>query len=130
MMLTNNLVWLLIVSILLVQESNASCAEWKQLETTCGSYCFKVLRPVLDHTKALHIQVNDLKHQTEPLTKLKDPEKLTQERSDVYFKRLEQKLEQLRKMIVKQHGDFSGKLQSIERELEKIDVLEKKLDQI
>ncbi|XP_034473564.1 C-type lectin domain family 4 member K-like isoform X2 [Drosophila innubila] len=130
MVITNNLISLLIVVMLLLQQSSASCAEWKQLETTCSSYCFKVLRPVLDHTKALQGQVNDSKHQTESLTKLEDPEKLTQERADVYFKRLEQKLEELRKMIVKQHGDFSGKFQSIERELEKIDELEKKLDQI
>ncbi|KAL7739786.1 hypothetical protein ACLKA6_018032 [Drosophila palustris] len=70
----NSLIWLLI-TVLLVQESRATCAEWKQLESDCGSYCFKVLRPVLDHSRALQSQVNDFKHQTESLTKVECPEK-------------------------------------------------------
>ncbi|KAM8717717.1 hypothetical protein ACLKA7_004422 [Drosophila subpalustris] len=70
----NSLIWLLI-TVLLIQESRATCAEWKQLESTCGSYCFKVLRPVLDHTRALQSQVNDFKHQTESLNIVECPEK-------------------------------------------------------
>ncbi|XP_034473567.1 tetranectin-like protein isoform X2 [Drosophila innubila] len=119
MMLTNNLVWLLIVSILLVQESNASCAEWKQLETTCGSYCFKVLRPILDHTKALQSQVNDSKHQTECLMQPKRNEDLSGK-----FHNITREIDNLNQKL-----DYLAKTENVEQLQNRLDALEKKLDQ-
>lgn len=31
-----------------------SCEDDKEIESYCGSYCFKSIRPILDHTKYMH----------------------------------------------------------------------------
>ncbi|XP_034473792.1 C-type lectin 37Db-like [Drosophila innubila] len=36
-----------------------SCLESKQLEENCSSYCFKILRPVLDHAASLQNHINN-----------------------------------------------------------------------
>ncbi|KAH8377388.1 hypothetical protein KR093_005199, partial [Drosophila rubida] len=63
-----------------------NCQELKELESTCGNYCFKAMKPVLDHTKYLQSQVN---HQMESLTEPEHLRKLV----DVW---IEHKLENLR----------------------------------
>lgn len=98
------------------------------------------MKPVLDHTKGLQSQINQFKRQTDSLTNLENPDKCTQEKSDVNYKILEQKLDDLRRIIeitllkqmesnINQNMNFSPKFQSIERELDKTYMLGKKVDQ-
>ncbi|XP_034473562.1 uncharacterized protein LOC117780970 [Drosophila innubila] len=109
----NKIIWLLI-SMVLVQESKTSCAEWKQPETNC---------------------VNDFANQTNSLAKYDNPEKLVQEKLDVFDKRMED----IRRMIelallsqteqnIKRNVDFLESLQNVEHQLEKIKVQEAQWD--
>ncbi|XP_034473571.1 C-type lectin 37Db-like [Drosophila innubila] len=54
----NILIWILI-SVIVVQASKENCKESSQLESSCGSYCFKVVRPILDHAKMLQSRVEN-----------------------------------------------------------------------
>lgn len=49
----------LLISIAAIQGNPESCQNSRELETNSGNYCFKVVRPVLDHTKALQSQLDD-----------------------------------------------------------------------
>ncbi|XP_034473559.1 low affinity immunoglobulin epsilon Fc receptor-like [Drosophila innubila] len=131
----NRFIWLL-VSMLLVQESKASCAEWKQLELNCGSYCFRVLLPVLDHVKDLQSQVNVFKNQSVSIKKLEYSKKFIQDEIDAYDKKMEDQrgmielaLLNYTKSNIKLNPNFLEQIQKIEHQLEKIEVLDTKLNQ-
>ncbi|KAH8263444.1 hypothetical protein KR044_009200, partial [Drosophila immigrans] len=62
----------------------------------CGNYCFKAIKPMLDYTRNLHNQINEVQHQSEYLAKLETREKLIDDKFDVLGKEIDQKLENLR----------------------------------
>ncbi|KAH8263442.1 hypothetical protein KR044_009198, partial [Drosophila immigrans] len=96
-----------------------SCQESKQLESSCGNYCFQAIKPMLDHTKYLQSQVNDFNYQTENLAK---PENL-QKFLDVW---IEEKLKTfwtatektLLKQLKSQDEKVDKKLQDVKKLLE------------
>ncbi|XP_030555623.1 C-type lectin 37Da-like [Drosophila novamexicana] len=72
-----------------------SCEELRQLESTCGRYCFKVVKPILEHTRALQKQVdlNETRQKSESINKLENIERLLHEKFDRLEKQTKQNLE-------------------------------------
>ncbi|XP_034098512.2 accessory gland protein Acp29AB-like [Drosophila albomicans] len=69
----NNL-FSILIALLAVQKSNANCEESRELESTCGKYCFKVVKPFLDHMKMCQSRADDIedKRQSNTLENLTD----------------------------------------------------------
>ncbi|KAL7739788.1 hypothetical protein ACLKA6_018034 [Drosophila palustris] len=99
----NSLICVL-VSVLSVQGSKENCEESRQLESSCGSYCFKVVRPILDHTKMLQSRVenDDVFEKKVTREKLENIERLLQQHNvqlKAHENRIQQQEGQIREMM-------------------------------
>ncbi|KAH8377053.1 hypothetical protein KR093_003181, partial [Drosophila rubida] len=84
----------------------------------CGRYCFKALRPILDHTKSLQSEVHHLKHESENVCEFKESEKRIERKLDLQEKNMEQKLNALVNQIKSQDEKVEQKLQAIHKLIE------------
>ncbi|XP_060660369.1 C-type lectin 37Db-like [Drosophila nasuta] len=50
----------ILIAVLAVQKCQANCQELRELESTCGRYCFKSLHPILEHTRVLQSRISYL----------------------------------------------------------------------
>ncbi|XP_062141804.1 uncharacterized protein LOC133849723 [Drosophila sulfurigaster albostrigata] len=102
-----------------------NCQESKELESTCGNYCFKAIKPVLDHTKYLQSQTQHL-NEPDNLKKLVDTwieQKLDNLRAAAeadllkHFKlqdeKVDQKLQNLQKLIEERKQKVGPSFQKI-----------------
>ncbi|XP_062131315.1 accessory gland protein Acp29AB-like [Drosophila sulfurigaster albostrigata] len=69
----NNL-FSILITLLAVQKCNANCEESRELESACGKYCFKVVKPFLDYMKILQSRADEIedKRQSNTLENLTD----------------------------------------------------------
>ncbi|KAH8377052.1 hypothetical protein KR093_003182, partial [Drosophila rubida] len=95
-----------------------SCEESNELHLLCGRYCFKALRPILDHTKSLQSEVHHLKHESENVCEFKESEKRIERKLDLQEKNMEQKLNALVNQIKSQDEKVEQKLQAIHKLIE------------
>ncbi|XP_062138065.1 accessory gland protein Acp29AB-like [Drosophila sulfurigaster albostrigata] len=49
----------ILIAVFAVQKCKANCEESRELESTCGKYCFKVVRPFLQHAKMFYSQTEE-----------------------------------------------------------------------
>lgn len=94
-----------------------SCQNSRELESDCGNYCFKAIRPVLDHTKALQSQVDDFINEKKLLANLENLNKS-------YENKIQKQLETLDKKIEDLHRSNEIIIQT------KFELLDKKLEDL
>ncbi|XP_060663877.1 C-type lectin 37Db-like [Drosophila nasuta] len=85
----------LLLLVLVVYGSAESCQESRQLESICGNYCFRAMKPMLDYTKTLERQMTDFAHEKQFLLELANTKKILEAKFDLQDNTIQQKFRDL-----------------------------------
>ncbi|XP_051858703.1 uncharacterized protein LOC117565001 [Drosophila albomicans] len=91
----NIIIFGLLLSVLVVYGSEESCQESRQLESICGNYCFRAMKPMLDHTKTLERQITDFAHEKKFLLEMENTKKLLEAKLDLQDNTIQHKFRDL-----------------------------------
>ncbi|XP_034473569.1 accessory gland protein Acp29AB-like [Drosophila innubila] len=108
----------LFISILAVQGYKENCRDTMEIEPNCGNYCFKAVKPVLDYTKFIQTQMEDLKNKPEYLDKLEKSEQQIRVKIDEQDKKLEKSERKIESRLELQDKNIEQKLEDLRRLIE------------
>ncbi|XP_023177234.1 C-type lectin domain family 4 member K-like isoform X2 [Drosophila hydei] len=90
----------ILIPIIAMRRSNEVCENSIQLENDCGRYCFRIVKPVLDHTRVLQRQVEgcNMNEKSEFISKFEQIERLLLEKFDAFEEAMTNMVESLSDM--------------------------------
>ncbi|KAM8717718.1 hypothetical protein ACLKA7_004423 [Drosophila subpalustris] len=95
-----------------------NCEDAREAEPNCGNYCFKAVKPILDYTKFMQSQMEDLKQKSEYLDKLEKWDKQISTRLEEQDKRLKESEQQMETNFNLQDKKIEQKLEDLRRLIE------------